>query len=170
MRLGRIRRYNPKKPGSHEIAVWCCDWDLALLIKAVRTRLDRAQDDGLKPGTVKRYKALEGLLRRALSKVLKVELADIRRQKKQIAEIEQFLRVHDQKTSDSHTIGREPEDHIGSPAFDQNTVEAHITGRMSSTTYASDIRPTHGREELGSVMGRVHEHLLGQGHDRSCKR
>jgi len=91
MRLGRIRRYNPDKPGSHEIAVWCCDWDLALLIKAVRTRLDKAQDDGLNPGTVKRYKTIEGLLRSALSRVLKVELADIRRQKKQIAEIEQFL-------------------------------------------------------------------------------
>mgnify|MGYP000067656372 CR=1 FL=1 len=91
MRLGRVRRYNPDKPGSHEIAVWCCDWDLALLIKAIRTRLERAEDDGLPPGTVKRYRALERCLRTALSKVLKIELADIRRQKKQIAEIEQFL-------------------------------------------------------------------------------
>jgi len=92
MRLGRVRRYNASKAGSHEIAVWMCDWDLALLIRAVRARLARAEEDKLPKATVRRYRAMEQVLRRALSRVLRVELGDIRRQRKSIAELGAFMR------------------------------------------------------------------------------
>jgi len=90
VRLGRVRRYNARKPGSHEIAVWCCDWDLALLIRAVRARLERAEEDGLPEATVRRYRALERTLGRALSRVLRVELGDIRRRERGVAELEVY--------------------------------------------------------------------------------
>jgi len=66
--------------------------------------------------------------------------------------LKRFLRVHDQKTYDSHTIGREPEDDIGSPAFDQSISESHLVGRMRRTiSYASGIRPKHGSSTVCSV-------------------
>ena len=88
MRLGRARRYRDK-PGSFEIAIWMADWDLALMIKTIRYRLEH--DGELRKATRTRLERMEMAMRRALSKVLKVELADIRKAKKRIASLEELM-------------------------------------------------------------------------------
>jgi len=77
MKIDKVRRFNKKKKGSFEIECWLYDWECALLQSALKCYLQKV---GLpiatKTWTANRIKELS----KALSKLLKVEMADIRDQ------------------------------------------------------------------------------------------
>ena len=75
MKIGEVRKYNEQKRGSYMIAVWMTDWELAILIKALKMRAERYKENkAIQTWTEKRVKTLG----KALSKVLKAELRDLK--------------------------------------------------------------------------------------------
>ena len=70
-----VRRYNPDKPGSFQIAVWFYDWELSQLIGLIR---DCAEKHAKNKAHEKHLKKIEKKLGKALSKLLKIELADLK--------------------------------------------------------------------------------------------
>jgi len=75
MKIGEVRKYNKQKRGSYMIAVWMTDWELAILIKALKMRAEKYKEKkAIQTWTKKRII----ILGKALSKVLKAELRDLK--------------------------------------------------------------------------------------------
>ena len=72
--MSRLERYNPNKRGSFQIHLPFYDWELSILIGAIRT-VKKQQNRKTYSVFLER---LENKLSRALSKVLKTEFRDLK--------------------------------------------------------------------------------------------
>jgi len=77
MKIGRVERYNKEKKGSFQIEIKNFDWELSIIIGALKFYLS---NKNLPKGTKKFVKKLISSYGKALSKLLKYELNDLKGQ------------------------------------------------------------------------------------------
>jgi len=78
MKIEKVRRFNKKKKGSFEVECWLFDWELSILQGGMKFYLEKKK---LPKGTKTFVRKLIKDLSRALSRVLKVEMQDLKGQK-----------------------------------------------------------------------------------------
>lgn len=74
----RIKRYNKGKAGSFQISLEFFDWELSIVIGALRAQRKEAEANGMSRAYITFLKKLENKFSNALSALLKVELKDIK--------------------------------------------------------------------------------------------
>jgi hypothetical protein len=75
MKIGKVERYNTEKKGSFQIEIQNFDWELSIIIGALKYYLENKK---LPKGTKSFVQNLINNYGKALSKLLKVELNDLK--------------------------------------------------------------------------------------------
>lgn len=78
MKIEKVRRFNKKKKGSFEVECWLFDWECSILQGGMKFYLAKKK---LPKGTKTFIGKLIKDLSKALSKVLKAEMSDLKGQK-----------------------------------------------------------------------------------------